>query len=562
MGELGFNDLTGEYIFKGSFEERHYPKSAGFRFFEESSLWSTTEVKKANQLRHFVATTELNSQILRLTGQFEETDTSCNPGTPDLTGKHFWPSKSGKKIFPFQIQGVHWILTHKNSYLADDMGLGKTTQAIWAVKLAWAHTNSAQKTLIVCPPFAINNWIAELKDWGDSDPRILILESGSFDTIVDLRLVDWVIVPDSILSKIGKKLESLNFDWALIDEAHRFKEKKSGRTHALLGGFLAQRTHSENKEGYRKKGYFSKGALWNCKRIVMMSGTPMPNRPIEMWPVLNRLCPEAIDFMNEHQYARRYCAAYRLEIKRWNAPPIYRWDYSGASNLDELHDRLKKYFMLRRLKTEVIKDLPEKTRQIIEINTKASTRKVLRFEQKELKKINLSAILNDPSSLTSNLAEARRLIGTEMAEQASDYIDNILDENRDKKLIVYAWHTDVIDKLAENLFHFDPLIIDGRIDRHKKHEVEKLFNADKKRRLMIGQIEACGIALNFQVANIGIFVEGSYVFTQNEQAEDRMLRIGQKNAVHIQYLTFKDSLYNFVLQKNFTKRLITKKAIG
>lgn len=559
MGRLDFNDLTGEYIFKCKFDERHYAKAAGFKFIEETGLWTTTEVRRANNIRQFSANLAVERQILRLTGQFEPDDITWPKNRQDPFPIKY-KSRSGKYTKGFQSDAIRFILDHKNTYVGDDMGLGKTAEAIVATSVAQIVSGRSQKVLVVCPPFAINNWIQEIKDWSNTQTTeffntIFVVESKS-DDLKGIAHADWVIIPDSIITKMRPIISDMHFDWAIIDEAHRFKDIKSGRSFSLLGGF------SGDKRTKKKRGCFSKGALWNCRRVVMLSGTPILNRHMEIFPIVNRLCPEAFDFMDEFKFGREYCGGKRVKIKRWGKPDLHVWDFTGSTKGADLNKRLKKHFMIRRFKEDVLKELPEKTRQIIELSSTVGARKQLNFEKKSLKKVKLTDILNDPLSLTDNLATARRLIGIEMAKASIEYVENVLDSNRDRKIILYAYHTEVIDILAEQLFQYDPIIIDGRYNRHQKHENEKLFRDHKQRRLLIGQITACGLALNFQCANFGLFIEGSYVMEENKQAEDRMWRQNQKNAVHIQYLKFKDSLYDFILTKNFNKESIIKEALG
>src|SRR5690606_10658667 len=98
-----------------------------------------------------------------------------------------------------------------------------------------------------------------------------------------------------------------------------------------------------------------------ARRRLALTGTPIPNRPIEVYPLLHWLDPET--WKSKFSFATRYCAARKQHVGRGR----FAWDFSGASNLGELQDRLRSTIMVRRLKSEVLTELPPKRRQVVEI---------------------------------------------------------------------------------------------------------------------------------------------------------------------------------------------------
>jgi SWI/SNF-related matrix-associated actin-dependent regulator 1 of chromatin subfamily A len=236
--------------------------------------------------------------------------------------------------FDFQENAVAHALTRSRSYLALDPGLGKTICA------ALLHLKLERQSMVyVCPPFLMGNVSDEFKKWC---PNIKIsrMDGGEYDALADL-----VLVADSILArpenvKAVKALGAKSYV-LIVDEAHRFKALKAKRTKALFFCSLA------------------------FHKVVFMSGTPMPNRPIELWPVLRYAAHDIIHQRNYVGYGIKYCAGWK---SNWG------WDFSGASNFKELAANLKKDFMLRIRKSEVLKELPPKTEGLVFFDAKTPPR--------------------------------------------------------------------------------------------------------------------------------------------------------------------------------------------
>lgn len=145
-------------------------------------------------------------------------------------------------------------------------------------------------------------------------------------------------------SRVFRSLMVRNFDLMIVDEAHRIKSSgsKPSKTSARC-------------LGARERGKPQvTGIAQQCRRRILLTGTPIPNRPVEAFPLFN--CLDPVAFGDFFSYGKRYCNA---------TEGRYGWDFSGSSNLPELQDRLRSHFMVRRLKADVLKELPAKRRQII-----------------------------------------------------------------------------------------------------------------------------------------------------------------------------------------------------
>lgn len=219
------------------------------------------------------------------------------------------------ELFPHQREGVRFLASSRGAILADDMGLGKTRQAI----IAMGERRPEGNLLVVCPASLKLNWRREIEMvYPDAEVRIV----NGPDRLVPAR---WTIINYDIITR--KRAEIVANPWAgvIFDEAHYIKNAEAAR---------------------------SKTALANAERIedcYLLTGTPVMNRPIELFNLLRAIDhPLAVSYI---EFGRRYCDG------KWDG---YGWDFSGASNLDELKQKVQGSVLARR-KEEVL-DLPPKLR--------------------------------------------------------------------------------------------------------------------------------------------------------------------------------------------------------
>jgi SWI/SNF-related matrix-associated actin-dependent regulator 1 of chromatin subfamily A len=228
-------------------------------------------------------------------------------------------------LLPYQVAGVEFASAQfakgKHSLIADEMGLGKTVQAIGVIN----SNPEISRVLIVCPTSLILNWWSEMKVWLTRDIGVSVV---SYDSL--------------------HKVNTLALDLVIFDEAHYIKNPKTDRC-------------TESKRVASK-----------AKRVLLLTGTPIENRPLELWPLLQILDAKTWDppgtikrdgkrvkvgageGANFFSFAKRYCNAHRVQRGRKTF-----WDFNGATNLGELNEWLKKTGMIRRLKRDVLTELPD-----------------------------------------------------------------------------------------------------------------------------------------------------------------------------------------------------------
>lgn len=469
-----------------------------------------------------------------------------------------FPSHRNLKPFAHQIEGVEWILSRRASYIAFEAGLGKTILAPLCLN------TSEGPTLVICPAFLKLNWEDELETWLTDFRHVQILNKQS--DVVNPN-ADIYIVPDSLLHvhKFREQFFALSkrFKYIFIDEAHRFKSEDARRTMSLVG-------RREVKLGPGRKGekVSWKGFHHIADHVISLSGTPMPNRPSELHPLIYRHAPHAVNFLDMHRFGVKYCGGFE---SNWG------WDYTGQSNLDELHDILtRNYMLVKRLEDCV--DLPKLLPPRF-IYIKDSRGALIKDEMKLLETLRITDILKLVSSqdaafkqrmedaLEDNpdlggfgfISELRKMLGLSKIKAAVAVLKEMLET--DDKIVVFCWHKEVADGLADELKSFNPLKITGKVKNKDRHDIVKKFQKEDGHRILVANILAAGVGITLTRSSRVVFVEPSWTPTDNDQAISRCHRIGQTQSVRADYLVVKNSLDHLILNAHINKSEIIKVAI-
>jgi SWI/SNF-related matrix-associated actin-dependent regulator 1 of chromatin subfamily A len=440
------------------------------------------------------------------------------------------------KLYPFQKRGVEKIIQFKGRcLLADEMGLGKTLQTLTYLK----RRPKIRPALVICPASAKWVWADEARKHYKMDSIILSgtpFEISAAD-LVNADLPPLVIINYDILSRWLDILLHVPFKILIVDECHYIKTYKAANYNKM-----AQRTKMVHKIGRR------------LRRILALSGTPLTNRPSELYSVLHLLFPEK--YKSYTEFAFKFCG--RKYTSRG-------WDDSGHTNLSLLHRQLRKRGMIRRRKKQVLKDLPDKTRIVVPLDIE-NIRKYQRAEKTHTNRILTSRAVRKLQGSKPNrwkdieqgafeinrLTYLKRLAAQLKMKAVIQWIDNFLEET-DGKLVVFAHHKTVIKKLHET-YGKRSVVVDGSITGKDRTIAVRQFQNQKKIRLFIGNIIAAGTAITLTAGSTGVFVELDWVPGNHVQAEDRLHRIGQKKKVFIYYLvakgTIEEKLCN-ILQEKF-----------
>jgi SWI/SNF-related matrix-associated actin-dependent regulator 1 of chromatin subfamily A len=399
-----------------------------------------------------------------------------------------------------QKEAIEKLVGCKRFILADDMGLGKTTSTIIA-----ALETGAKKVLIVCPASLKINWEREIKNY--TDRPSYICEGKNFSTNEDFIIINYDILKNFHDTKDLKNSPILNarFDLVILDEAH------------MISNPQAQRTKIVNS--------FCK----NAKYLWLLTGTPMTNRPMNYYNLLNLIeSPVSVNWM---VYAIRYCAGYQFNVKGRKI-----WNVNGASNLEELRERTSKQ-LLRRLKTDVL-DLPEKIITPVYLKLVSKHYEGLMGEYYEWYKKNPE----ERTSLTiqfSKLMKVRQVISEEKIPTTIELAENIIEQG--KKVIIFTNFTETLKKIYEH-FGKQAVYLDGSCSKQHRQNAVDEFQDNEKIKVFVGNMKAAAVGITLTSGEAVIMNDLSFVPADMSQAEDRAYRYGQKNSVSIYYPVFQNSI--------------------
>ncbi|KAK1336992.1 hypothetical protein QTO34_003034 [Cnephaeus nilssonii] len=385
------------------------------------------------------------------------------------------------------------------------MGLGKTIQAI-----AIAYFYKEEWPLLIVVPSSLRYpWTEEIEKWiPELDPEeISVIQNktdvGRISTSKVTVLGYGLLTTDA--ETLIDALNTQNFSVVIVDESHYMKSRNATRSKVLLP------------------------IVQKAKRAILLTGTPALGRPEELFMQIEALFPQKFGTWTE--YAKRYCNAH---VRYFGKRP--QWDCRGASNLNELHQLLSD-IMIRRLKTDVLTQLPPKIRQRIPFDLPSAAAKELNASFEEWEK--LMRAPNSVSTETSMGLITRMFKQTAIAKAGAvkDYIKMML-QNDSLKFLVFAHHLLMLQACTEAVIENKTryVRIDGSVPSSERIHLVNQFQKDPETRVAILSIQAAGQGLTFTAATHVVFAELYWDPGHIKQAEDRAHRIGQCNSVNIHYL--------------------------
>lgn len=409
--------------------------------------------------------------------------------------------KYDKRLYPFQREGVRFIQESAGRcILGDEIGLGKTVQT-----LCWLQMRKdIGRTLVVAPANVIFKWKREIETWTTRRPQLILTMKGI------IPRAETLICSYTIMAGRFKELRALDFDLVIWDEAHYLKgnRKKTKRVAASL----------------QLKSPF----------VLFLTGTPFLNRPIELFNLLDMAQPGKWSLGS---YGTRYCGGFDY----WEGP------LQGAMNLLELQSRLKSV-MIRRLKREVLTELPKLQRVVVPVVVGTA-------EYKEALKN-----LNRTNAMTK-IMDAWHVLGREKAKIAVEWTKEFFEQSEPgTKLVLYAHHLDVMDYLDTELRQYGTFKISGEVPPAKRDALILGFQSGASPRIaIINKAGGEGIDL-FGVGGIDssniLFVERQWTPALEMQAEGRLDRIGQTLPVTAYYLSAVDTFDTYMEETIAEKRAI------
>ena len=493
--------------------------------------------KKLEQLK-FLNQPDNNSKSKKVIYIIDYTSDIQNP--PKLNDL---PKALLKNLYRFQKQGIIFgIKKYSRLLIADEMGVGKTVQAIGLSCLY----QKDWPVLVICPSSLKFAWRDEITLWlGEvlKKDEVQVIKHSKNGFKEDKKY--YIISYDLSVRMIDKIIEK-KFNYIIADEAHYLKSRSAKRTMSLTP------------------------ILQRSKRVVLLTGTPILAKPMEIFSLLHILRPDK--FKGFKEFGTRYCDPKML--------PFGLIDWSGSSNSRELNSILNK-LMIRRLKKDVLSQLPPKKRQKIEIATDSKVIKRLKiFMEKSSKKfeellgtqieldklginaedINISnkkekdsdnkSKDNEEESILNKFNKAYSMTGEAKLPGIRDYVNYLVDNSC--KFLIFAHHSEVLDAIEDEIIDdkIGYIRIDGKVAIDKRQDLVNKFQTDEECLVAILSITACATGLTLTKASTVVFAELHFTPSIMIQAEDRAHRIGQDaGCVNIHYLVGEDTLDVLLFRK-------------
>ncbi len=495
---------------------------AAVAFAAKWKLEVTDEVKKAHGELH-----KGSEEALKLSKA-----KTADLDTPTVTGE----------LYGFQKAGVLYALGKRQVMIADEPGLGKTVQALVTVELA-----NAYPAIVVVPAAVKFNWEKEINKW--IPHRSSVVLSGRtvpWDVEID---ADFIIINYDVLAPWVDTLRKEEPKTVIFDESHYLKNSRTQRTKAAI--FLAK----------------------DIEYRIALTGTPILNRPKELpsqlkvLGVLKKLFGSAWNFMQTYTKASN---------DGWG------WKFEGGRNLEELNRTLRQNCYVRRLKKDVLTDLPAKVYDDIIVDI--TNRENYETAQRDISQWLANKAIQDEEFLESiedltkeeqflmtrqhhsdtkwkseqakalvRITTLKQLAAKGKMQTALEWIEDFIEGG--EKLVVFGWHREIVEKIGK---HFQtPFMIHGGVPSNKRVEICTEFGKPDTHKILVANMQAGGTGLDGMQGSCSntLFLELGWNPASHAQCEDRLHRIGQKDSVTSHYMIAKDTIDGLIF------KLLMKKAV-
>lgn len=449
------------------------------------------------------------------------------------------------ELWPFQKASVSYALNSNYNLIADQPGLGKTPIAI-----AYANEIGARRVLCIVPANIRGQWEKRIRKWTTMRwPYVVYpIYHGRHGVHPS---ANWTIVSYDLARSpaIGAALAKGTYDLLIIDEGHMLKTIDTKRTRAVFGGG-AERDFPELAS--------------RCGAIMVLTGTPLPNRPREAYVLARNLCWDSIDFMSEDDFRDRFNPSMMMEKGRWNPDTkkmeTYRYIDERSGRHAELQNRMRANFMARHLKRKVMPQLKMPVFDIIQMTETAAVKQALNAEK--LLDIDPETFQGVDKQIDGQFAIVRRQMGEALAPQVAEYVEMLIDGGEDK-LVLAGWHHSVLDIWQKELEKYGVVRIDGRTGPKQKERLVEQFQTDPFTRVCIGNSQSMGVGTDGlqTVCNHILVGEPSPVPGENEQLVDRLDRGGQDKTVQAEFFVAPDSIMERILGSSLRKMTTIHKAL-
>ncbi|MCP4127746.1 MAG: DEAD/DEAH box helicase [Gammaproteobacteria bacterium] len=453
-----------------------------------------------------------------------------------LSASSLIPAPPELQYLDFQKAGIDLITKGflngaKSRLLADPQGVGKTIQAIGVTNYMMLHP---MRVLVICPASLRINWQREIDKWSVWDlPTMAILKGNQFDRIQE-RQGSLVISYDLTLNqRWAYYLMSQPWDVLIFDEAQNLKNVEAKRTVACLQKIAPA-----------------------AKHVLLLSGTPIPNRAHEFYSYLHDLAPEVIGDMTMPYFNNRYTTGHYSP---------YGWQITGGRNHHELSNRLRGTgWMIRRDKRSVLPQLPPERHIMAVLPQDAGTARVVKKEQVNCP-FTAQEILDAGQPMGYGaVPELRHEMGLEKVPACLKWVMNQLEGGTDN-IVLFGYHQDVLEQVFAGLKKYNPVMVYGPTSQVRRQAAVDRFQTDPECRVIIGGWKPLGTGWTLTAADTVAFIEASFVPGDNDQCKDRCIRYDEifiHAFISVYYLVVEGSVDATVLSRAADKAHDTGKVVN
>lgn len=482
----------------------------------------------------------------------------------------------GRKLKDHQKDGVKFMTANKKCILADEMGLGKTTQLI-----VTALANNYRRILIIAPASLKSSWKREIMIYA-SENDINVINGSKWEEAKRFTIINYDILQNfhTVAEEpVVEKREIRDRDGNVIKTVDVPVLVKSKTT----GLMVPKMRKSRNKELIRK--CLEKSPLYqtgfdcviideaqklsnntsiryktindlihklNPKAVYLSTGTPLTNRPINLYHILRLI---DADITSDYKYfIKRYCGGKEMHLR--DGRVIMKMD--GATNLDELRDKIK-HIYIRRL-TKDMNDMVEKEvlTEYYDLDDKQTKRYGELWSEYCEARDNDTGEDNDQYRQLVEGMLVRQYLAQEMVAHTIDKVDELVEQG--EKVVVITTFQEEMDRFKE-YYGKKCVVYNGKMDTKAKDKAQDAFMNNPDVMVIIGNVQAMGVGISLPNARWLFFNSYDWVAATNEQAESRIHRLTQTRDVKCVYQLFTDSISQDMFEKVLYKEMMAKNVI-
>lgn len=466
-----------------------------FQEDEGNKRWVFSKPEIIRALKERFPTLEIDANVMAMLGEYGQF--LLNDAERTETTGFLQDAKDSSIVIPglkgelyaYQKVGVEFLVRNNgNAIIADQPGTGKTAQTI-----GYILATKQERTLIVSPASVKFSWEAEIRKW--SKLKSVVIDSKTDIASIPHDVDVWIINYDIMLKHLPQLLKT-RFTFMAGDEAHYLKNPRAKRTKAFIS--IAR----------------------TVKSVALLTGTPMLSRPVELFTLLHIIDPHT--WNNWYAFTTRYCAGHQ---GRWG------YDASGASNIDELKQKITRYF-IRRLKSDVLKELPPKIFIPRPVDMDAVHQKQYEAAEKDLKSF-LKEFKGKKDPEVKKMLQAEKLVKLNLLREisslgklhaAEELIQDIIDSG--EKVIVFSSFMFPLKALKEK-FDTESVMITGETPEEERGAAVRAFQNDPEVKVFFGGIKSAGVGITLTAAANVVFIDYPWNPADVVQAQDRAHRPGQ-----------------------------------